>query len=120
MTVSTPEIRRIDSNGRRSRVVVHNGVLHFAGQVADDFNGDISQQTREALSRVDKLLAEGGSDRSKVLSATIWLKDMADYSKMNDIWDSWVDPDHAPARCCGVVEMADPRIRVEIILTAAV
>lgn len=119
MIVLTQAIRRIDSNGRRSRVVVHNGTLHFAGQVGDDLDGDVSQQTREALARVDKLLAEGGSDRSRVLSATIWLKDMADYAKMNEVWDGWVDPEHAPARCCGVVEMADPRIRVEIILTAA-
>lgn len=119
MAVSTSTIRRIDSNGRRSRVVAYNGMLHFAGQVADDFDGDIGQQTREALARIDRLLAEGGSDRSKVLSATIWLKDMADYAGMNEVWDHWVDPEHAPARCCGVVEMADPRIRVEIILVAA-
>lgn len=116
----TTSIRRIDSNGRRSRAVVHNGLVHFAGQVADDFSGDITRQTQEALARVDRLLAEAGSDRSRVLSATIWLREMADYSKMNDVWDGWVDPDHAPARCCGVVEMADPRIRVEIILTAAI
>lgn len=111
MAVSTNEIRRIDSNGRRSRVVVHNGTLHFVG--------DIGQQTQEALARIDKLLAEGGSERRKVLSATIWLKDMADYAGMNAVWDRWIDPEHAPARCCGVVEMADPGIKVEIILTAA-
>lgn len=118
--MSTTSIRRIDSNGRRSRAVVHNGLVHFAGQVADDLSGDITQQTQEALARVDRLLAEAGSDRSRVLSATIWLKTMADYSGMNAVWDGWIDRENAPARCCGVVEMADPGIKVEIILTAAV
>lgn len=120
MHVSTTAIRRIDSNGRRSRAVIHNGQVHFAGQVGDDLNGDVSQQTQEALARIDRLLAEAGSDRSRILSATIWLKTMADYAEMNTVWDGWIDQDNAPARCCGVVEMADPRIRVEIILTAAV
>lgn len=112
-------IRRLDSNGRRSRAVVHAGTIHFAGQVADDLDSDITQQTQEALARIDRLLGEAGSERSRILSATIWLKTMADYAAMNAVWDGWIDRDNAPARCCGVVEMADPRIRVEIILTAA-
>jgi enamine deaminase RidA (YjgF/YER057c/UK114 family) len=112
-------IRRLDSNGRRSRAVIHAGLVHFAGQVADDFGGDITSQTQEALARIDRLLGEAGSDRSRVISATIWLKTMADYAGMNAVWDGWIDRDNAPARCCGVVEMADPGILVEIIMVAA-
>ena len=112
-------IQRLDSNRRRSRAVLHAGLIHFAGQAADDFTGDITQQTSEALARIDRLLAEFGSHRSRILSATVWLKTMDDYAGMNAIWDAWIDPDNAPARSCGVVAMADPSMRVEVILIAA-
>lgn len=112
-------IRRIDSNGRRSRAVVHGETIYLAGQVADDRSGDIVAQTSATLAKIDTLLAELGSDKRKLLSATIWLKDMADYAAMNRVWDGWVDPEHPPARCCCQALMAEPDILVEIIVVAA-
>lgn len=108
-------LTRYDKNSRRSRMVEAGGVLYFAGQVGEDWDADAKIQMQQALARIDALLAEAGSDKSKVLSVTIWLSDMADYDAVNEAWDAWVDPDHPPARACGKVEMADPRIRVELL-----
>lgn len=113
------DIHRIDQNTRRSRAVVHGGLIFLAGQVANDASGDINQQTREALAKVDDLLKQAGSDKSRVLSATIWLRDMEDYDGLNAVWDQWVVPGQTPARCCGKVQLADPAQRVEIIVVAA-
>ncbi|KPL54972.1 MULTISPECIES: RidA family protein [Hyphomicrobiales] len=112
-------ITRIDQNGRRSRAVVHQGTIYFAGQVGDDWTCGAAEQAAQALARVDRILAELGSDRSKVLSATIWLKSMQDYDAVNAVWDQWIDRNACPARAAGVVEMADPNILVEFILIAA-
>ena len=113
------DITRFDQNQRRSRCVVHGGTVYLAGQVADDKGGDIAAQTRQALGKVDQLLAEAGTDKSRLLSAMIWLRDMADFDGMNAVWDGWVTPQDAPTRCCGKVELADPGYRVEIIVVAA-
>lgn len=113
------DIQRIGANSRRSRAVVHGGVVYLTGQVCDDKRGDIAQQTQEAFAKIDAALAEVGSNRSKVLSATIWLRSMDDYDGMNAVWDAWIDRNNAPARSCGTVGMADPDFRVEIIVTAA-
>ncbi|WP_173932840.1 RidA family protein [Chelativorans sp. Marseille-P2723] len=113
-------MKRIDSNSRRSRAVVTNGICHLGGQVADDVNGDIRVQTQQALAKIDDLLAQAGTDKSKLVSVTIWLKSMDDYAGMNEVWDRWIDPQNPPARACGEVRMADDRFRVEIIATAAV
>ncbi|MCR8547482.1 RidA family protein [Salipiger sp. P9] len=110
---------RYDKNSRRSRMVEAGGLLFFAGQVADDWDGDIAEQTRQTLARIDALLAEAGSDRSKVLTVQIWIADMADFDAMNAVWDAWIDPENPPGRACGKVEMADPRIKVEMIPVAA-
>lgn len=112
-------MKRIDSNSRRSRAVVTNGICYLGGQVADDFDADITTQTRQTLARIDDLLAQAGTDKSKLISATIWLKTMDDYDGMNEIWDQWIDQQNPPARACGEVRMADDRLRVEIIATAA-
>ncbi len=108
-------MRHIDSNHRRSRAIVAGGVVYMGGQVADDWTADVAEQTRQALARIDALLAEAGSSRDKVVSATIWLKTMDDYEAMNAVWDAWVDPARPPTRCCGVVQMAYDALRVEII-----
>lgn len=113
------EIVRIDQNARRSRAVIHDNTVYLAGQVADDKSGDITTQTRQALAKVDDMLRQAGTDRSRLLSATIWLKTMDDFEGMNAVWDSWVVPGQAPTRCCGKVELADPSYRVEIIVVAA-
>ncbi len=111
-------MQHIDNNGRRSRAIVANGTIFMGGQVADDFTADAAEQTRQALARIDAILTQAGSDRSKLVSAQIWLKSMEDYAAMNAVWDAWIDRDRAPTRSCGVVEMADPGILVEIIPTA--
>lgn len=114
------DIVRIDQNARRSRAVVHNGVVYLAGQVPDDRMGGVADQTRQVLAKVDDLLAQAGTDKSRVLSAQIWLKTMDDFAAMNAVWDAWVVKGKAPARCCGKVELNDPQCRVEIVVVAAV
>ncbi|MFI5444335.1 RidA family protein [Polaromonas sp. UC242_47] len=114
------DIIRIDQNARRSRAVVHAGTVYLAGQVADDKAASIAEQTRQALAKVDDMLARAGTDKSRLLSAQIWLSTMDDFDGMNAIWDAWVVPGKTPTRCCGKVELADPALRVEIVVTAAV
>lgn len=113
-------MKRIDANSRRSRAVVTSGICYLGGQVADDVDADIGVQTQQTLAKIDELLSQAGTDRSKLISATIWLRTMDDYAGMNEIWDQWIDPQNPPARACGEVRMADDRFRVEIIATAAV
>ena len=113
------QITRVDSNGRRSRAVTHNGTVYLAGQVADDRSVSLAGQTAQALAKVDEMLARCGSDRTKILSSIIWLKSMDDYKSMNEVWDRWVNPDHAPARACVTGDMAYPDILVEIMVVAA-
>ena len=113
------DITRIDQNARRSRAVVHGGMVFLAGQVADDKTAPIAEQTRQALAKVDDMLARAGTGKSSLLSAQIWLRTMDDFDGMNAVWDAWVVPGKTPARCCGKVEMADPAWRIEIVVTAA-
>jgi enamine deaminase RidA (YjgF/YER057c/UK114 family) len=113
-------MKHLDNNGRRSRAILAGGILFMGGQVASDWSAGITEQTRQALTRIDELLAEAGGNRGSIVSATIWLKSMDDYEAMNAVWDAWIDTDAAPTRACGVVEMADPGILVEIIPTAVI
>ena len=112
-------IVRIDQNARRSRASVFGDLVFLAGQVADDKGGDIASQTREALAKVDDMLARAGTDKSRALSVQIWLKSMDDFEGMNAVYDAWVVPGDTPTRCCGKVELADPAYRVEIVVIAA-
>lgn len=111
-------VERLDVNARRSRLVKYKGVCYLSGQFSDS-GGDIAQQTRETLAKIDDLLEQAGTDKSRLLTAQIWLRDMADFAGMNDIWDAWVIPGEPPTRCCGQVLMADPDMRVEIVVSAA-
>lgn len=111
---------RIQPNHRRSRAVVVNGMVHIGGQFADDHSGDIGAQTRETLAKLDALLAECGSDRSHLVSVTIWLRDMADFDAMNAVYDAWIDPANPPTRCCGQVRMASDAMRIELTAIARV
>ncbi len=113
------DIVRIDQNARRSRATVFGDIVFLAGQVADDKAGDIAQQTREALAKVDDMLARAGTDKSRLLSVQIWLSTMGDFDGMNAVYDAWVVQGNAPTRACGKVELADPRYRIEVIATAA-
>jgi enamine deaminase RidA (YjgF/YER057c/UK114 family) len=114
------DIVRIVTNPRRGRALIYNGVLYVGGQAADDRRLDARGQTAQALAKLDKVLAEAGTDKSRLLTAQIWLKDIADFAAMNDAWDAWVDVATAPARATAQCELAAPDALVEIIVTAAV
>lgn len=114
-------VKRIKTGQRMSQAVIHNGVVYTAGQVAADAPGEsVTRQTGNILERIDSLLAETGSDKSKVLSATIWLADMADFDEMNAVWDAWVSEGEPPARACVESRLASPDFAVEIGIIAAV
>ncbi len=114
-------IRRIDGGARMSQAVVHNGTVYTAGQVAQRAPGaSITEQTRDILARIDALLAEAGSDKSKLISATIWITDMRDFAEMNEVWDAWVSPGNTPGRACVESRLAAQRFNVEIGVIAAV
>ncbi len=112
-------IERITTNARMSKIVKHNGTAYLCGQVAKDRNGDIRTQTIGMLEKVEELLESIGSGRDKILSATIYLADMADFKEMNEVWDSWIPEGHAPARACVQAQMASPELKVEISVVAA-
>ncbi|KRW96086.1 RidA family protein [Paracoccus sp. MKU1] len=112
------EIKRIETGPRMSQAVVHNGNVYLAGQVGKP-GESVTEQTREVLAQIDRLLAECGSDKTRILSAQVWLADMADFAEMNAVWDGWVAPGHAPARATGESALATPDYKVEIIVVAA-
>lgn len=111
-------ITRIQPNPRMSEAVIHGNTVYLAGQVGEP-GDDVTAQTRMALTEIDALLAQAGSDKSKILSATIWLADIADFEAMNAVWDAWVDPANPPARATSEAKLATPDYRVEIIVVAA-
>ncbi|MFN9775873.1 MAG: RidA family protein [Burkholderiales bacterium] len=112
-------IKRLHVGPRMSEAVVHNGTVYLAGQVADDASQDAAGQTREILAMIDRLLAECGSDKTKILSAQIFLADIADFAAMNSVWDAWVPAGHTPARATVESKLAAPKYRVEIKVVAA-
>lgn len=112
-------IRRLHTETRYSEAVIHAGAVYLSGQLADDLEGDIRQQTRETLASIERLLAGVGSDKSRLLSATIHLRDMADYAGMNEVWDAWLPSGTAPARTAVQALMYRPDVRVEITVVAA-
>ncbi len=115
-------IVRHDTKARMSRAVIHNGIAYLCGQVPgpEARHGDITEQTSSMLARLDALLAEIGSDRENLLTATLYLKDGHDVAAMNAVWDAWVPTGHAPARTCVCAPMPADELRVEITVTAAV
>jgi len=112
------EITRLETGTRMSQAVIHGGIVHLAGQVGTA-GASIAEQTTACLASVDRLLALAGSDKTRILSAQIWLADMADFAEMNAVWDAWVVPGHAPARATGEAKLAAPDYCVEVIVTAA-
>jgi len=106
---------------RMSAAVVHNDTVYLAGQVADATKGkSVAEQTAEVLSIIDRLLAEAGSDKSKILSATIYLPDISTFAQMNGEWDKWVSAGNTPARATVEARLAAPDYKVEIAVIAAV
>ncbi len=112
-------IKRLHAGPRMSQVVIHNGVAYLAGQVAKDPDKNVTDQTRQVLATIDSLLAEAGSDKSRILSATIYLADMGDFAAMNAVWDAWVPAGSTPARATVEASLATPKYQVEIMVTAA-
>jgi len=112
------DIKRIETGNRMSMAVVHNGTVYLAGQVGKP-GESVTDQTREVLAQVDRLLAEAGTDKTRILSAQIWLADMADFAEMNAVWDAWVPQGHTPARATGEAKLATPDYKVEVIVVAA-
>ncbi|HCV21624.1 MAG TPA: hypothetical protein DF863_09240 [Gammaproteobacteria bacterium] len=113
-------IQRLQTGERMSQVVIHGNTVYTAGQVALDAPGEpVTDQTRDILKRIDSLLAQAGSDKSRLLSATIWISDMSTFGEMNAVWDAWVAPGATPARACVEAKLATPQFTVEIAVIAA-
>ena len=112
------DIIRLEKGPRMSQSVSYGGVVWLAGQVGTA-GASVTQQTKDILAKIDKLLADSGSDKSRLLQAVIWLADMKDFAEMNAVWDAWVDPANPPARACGEAKLGTPEYTVEIIVVAA-
>ncbi len=112
-------IQRHNVGKRISEIVVHNGTAYLAGEVPDDTSKDITGQTREVLAKIDRLLAQVGSDKTKILSAQVFIADMGEFAGMNAAWDAWVAPGNAPARATIEAKLANPAYKVEIMCVAA-
>ncbi len=112
-------IRRIEPGKRMSQAVVHGDTVYLAGQVGTP-GKPVAEQTKEVLASIDRLLKEAGTDKSKLLQATIWLDDTRDFAAMNEVWDAWVDPANTPARATGEARLATAQHLVEIIIVAAI
>ncbi len=114
-------IQRIKPGPRMSGAVVHNGIAYLAGQVAQNAAGkSVAEQTKDILGIIDGLLAEAGTDKSKLITTNIWLADIATFAEMNAAWDEWVAPGNTPARATVEAKLAAPQFTVEIMVTAAI
>lgn len=111
------EITRHHTTPRMSQIVIHGDTVYLAGQVGE--GATVAAQTQSCLDKVDALLAEAGTGKSRILQTTIWLADMSDFAEMNAVWDAWVAEGHAPARACGEAALARPDLRVEVMVIAA-
>ena len=112
-------IKRVNAGPRMSGAVVHGDTVYVAGQVADTSGADVTTQTKEVLAKIDALLKGAGTDKSKLLSANIWLTDIATFNEMNAVWDAWVSPGNTPARATVEAKLAAAQYTVEIMVTAA-
>jgi enamine deaminase RidA (YjgF/YER057c/UK114 family) len=113
-------IQRHEVGARMSKAVVHGDTVYLAGIVADAAKGkSVTEQTKDILAQIDGLLAKAGSDKSKLLTANIWITDMANFAEMNAVWDAWVSPGNTPARATVEAKLAAPDYKVEIMVVAA-
>jgi enamine deaminase RidA (YjgF/YER057c/UK114 family) len=114
------KITRLGVGKRMSSAVIHGDTVYLSGLVAETARGrTVTEQTREILASIDAILAEAGTDKSRLLQATIWLADIADFAEMNKIWDAWVTPGETPVRACVEARLAAPDYMVEIRVIAA-
>jgi len=112
------KIVRSEPNKILSRAVEYHGFVFLAGITAKDTSKDIKGQTAEVLEQIDELLETHGTDKTRLLQAQIWVKDIRDRDAMNELWSAWLSKDGAPARACVQANMADPRLLVEIMVVA--
>lgn len=112
-------LQRFGTTRRYSDAVVYNGIAHLV-EVPSNLDGDITAQTENMLASVEGLLQQVGSDKSRLIQATLYLADMADYAAMNRVWDAWVPEGTAPVRACVQAKLANPGFKVEIVVTAAI
>jgi enamine deaminase RidA (YjgF/YER057c/UK114 family) len=112
------EITRHHTATRMSQIIEHGDTIYLAGQVGTA-GAPVARQTQDCLDKIDALLAEVGSDKTRILQTTIWLADMKDFAEMNAVWDAWVPEGHAPARACGEAKLATPEYLVEFLVVAA-
>ena len=113
------EIIRKNTNRRMSQIVIYNNVAYFCGQVAKKMVSDVKLQTASTLEKIDELLASINMCRKDILSATVYLKNIADFNHMNEVWEAWIPEGHAPVRTCVEAKMSNDDILVEITVTAA-
>ncbi len=114
-------LKRIGAGPRMSKAVVHGDTIYLAGQVADATKGKgVAEQTAEVLGIIDAILLQAGSDKTRILSATIYLTDIATFAQMNSEWDKWVSAGNTPARATVEAKLAAPDYKVEISVIAAV
>ena len=112
------DIQRLQTNARMSQVVIAGGVVYLSGQVPDTAGAPIDVQATEILTRIDKLLASAGVDKTRLLSANVWLSDPKHFEAFNAVWDAWVAQGHAPTRACVQALLMRPGLDVEVAVTA--
>jgi enamine deaminase RidA (YjgF/YER057c/UK114 family) len=114
------KIERHETGPRMSKAVIHGDTVYLAGIVADRPQGkSTAEQTRSILSQIDGFLTMAGTDKTKLLSANIWITDMANFAEMNTVWEAWVAPGNTPARATVEAKLASPDYKVEIMVVAA-
>jgi enamine deaminase RidA (YjgF/YER057c/UK114 family) len=114
------KIERHETGPRMSKAVIHGDTVYLAGIVADNPKGKgTAEQTKSILSQIDTFLATAGTNKTKLLSANIWITDMANFAEMNAVWDAWVSPGNTPARATVEAKLASPDYKVEIMVVAA-
>lgn len=112
-------IERYDSGSRMSQAVACSGLVHVAGQVADNRKASVEQQTQEVLAKILALIERAGSSKSRIVAVNVFLPHITDFDAMNSVWDKWIDPENPPARACVEARLADPDLRVEMTAVAA-
>lgn len=112
------DIQRLQTNARMSQVVIANSIVHLAGQVPDTAHASITEQATQILARIDRLLASAGVDKSRLLTANIWLSDSRYFDEFNRVWDAWLPEGHAPVRACVQSPLMKAGLDVEIAVTA--
>ena len=112
------DITRIKTGNRMSQIVIHNDTIYLAGQVGNPGDG-VVEQTKTCLEKVEALLNEAGSEKTLILQTIIWLDNMADFAKKNEVWDAWITPGTSPARACGEAKLTSPEHKVKVIMVTS-